>query len=228
MLVNAVTASLICSPSTEIPLPQCFDVLIKHCRGRLAEERSRAPLHLSRSSATGFSVLSQEGRWDGSLDDSKRAKNDGEWLGRFYLSIYLSVLFSNLTIVHCKLVYLSFPQWHHSIFPCVSSKTQKHVKLAVGQPDSLSLFLSPSLPLSPFWRHPIKQDPSSQGLFSWVNMRVTVDLFPGSGCFYIGWHVSNLIELFSRDPPGPLYLLSCNELHLSARIKRANQPGSDV
>lgn len=44
MLVNAVTASLICSPSTEIPLPQCFDVLIKHCRGRLAEERSGAPL----------------------------------------------------------------------------------------------------------------------------------------------------------------------------------------
>lgn len=42
MLVNAVTASLICSPSTEIPLPQCFDVLIKHCRGRLVKKRSRA------------------------------------------------------------------------------------------------------------------------------------------------------------------------------------------
>lgn len=42
MLVNAVTASLICSPSTEIPLPQCFDVLIKHWRGTLVEKRSRA------------------------------------------------------------------------------------------------------------------------------------------------------------------------------------------
>lgn len=42
MLVNAVTASLICSPSTEIPLPQCFDVLIKHCGGRLVKKGSRA------------------------------------------------------------------------------------------------------------------------------------------------------------------------------------------
>lgn len=42
MLVNAVTASLIGSPSTEIPLPQCFDVLIKHCRSRLVVKRSRA------------------------------------------------------------------------------------------------------------------------------------------------------------------------------------------
>lgn len=50
MLVNAVTASLICSPSTEIPLPQCCDVLIKHCRGTL-ESRSRGCL-----GATGFSV----------------------------------------------------------------------------------------------------------------------------------------------------------------------------
>lgn len=50
MLVKAVTASLICSPSTEIPLPQCFDVLIKHCRGRLVKKRSRAlspPLFMS-------------------------------------------------------------------------------------------------------------------------------------------------------------------------------------
>lgn len=46
MLVIAVTASLICSPSTEIPLPQCFDVLIKHCRGRLAEAKGR-PLSTS-------------------------------------------------------------------------------------------------------------------------------------------------------------------------------------
>lgn len=42
MLVNAVTASLICSPSTEIPLPQCFDVQIKHC----SEEKKQSPFTL--------------------------------------------------------------------------------------------------------------------------------------------------------------------------------------
>lgn len=78
MLVNAVTASLICSPSTEIPLPQCFDVLIKHCRSRLVKKRSRAlspPLFLSDR----VQCVVVAGGWGRAFfpDNSSRARNDG-------------------------------------------------------------------------------------------------------------------------------------------------------
>lgn len=208
MLVNAVTASLICSPSTEIPLPQCFDVLIKHCRSRLVKKRSRAlspPLFLSDR----VQCVVVAGGWGRAFfpDNSSSAKNDDEGcvslahstLMSHVVSHTLSVLSvgQNNQLSTClyfltawEMYYVTLcichfnratkkDHWQHCTFLCgfKDPKSCKTKKWAARQSPSLSLSLSLS--------HPIKEDPSSLGLFSWVNMRVTVDLSQGQAAFIL-------------------------------------------